>query len=490
MRYLVGLLLVLALAGAVVFMVAGRGEAPSIQILQPTKVLGVDGVLDVSVAAPKSRLSRLDISLEQNGKSTPLFSLASAGSANVVQETPERVRITRPIGKRALPGLVAGNARVVVTAARTTLFGWRTKEATAARDVVARFNPPRVAALSMHHYVNHGGAEMVVYTVTPPDATSGVEVGDVFYPGFPASGAGITSSDPGMKVAFFALLYDQDLATPIRLVARDEAGNQAHASFDYKVFPKKFSKGRIDLSDGFLQRVVPEILEHSPELRLAVGPGESYLPAFLKINSDLRRLNAEKIVELSKQTASQLLWNGPFLPLGNASIESGFADHRTYIYEGKEVDRQVHLGFDLAVTQKIPVLAGNDGKVVYADYLGIYGNCIVIDHGMGVQSLYGHLSTIEVKAGDLVKKDQQVARSGMTGLAGGDHLHFSVQVQGHPVNPVEWWDPHWIQDRVLRKIQEAGGQVVAQAPRESPAKPVKPARTTKASKRKARSAKK
>jgi murein DD-endopeptidase MepM/ murein hydrolase activator NlpD len=203
---------------------------------------------------------------------------------------------------------------------------------------------------------------------------------------------------------------------------------------------------------------VPEILEHSPELKLAVAPGESYLPPFLKVNNDLRRLNAEKIVELSNQTAPQFLWNGPFHPLGNASVESGFADHRTYLYGGKEVDRQVHLGFDLAVTQRIPVLAGNDGKVVYADYLGIYGNCIVIDHGMGVQSLYGHLSTMEVKAGDAVRKNQQIARSGMTGLAGGDHLHFSIQVHGYPVNPVEWWDPHWIEDRVLRKVREAGPQ--------------------------------
>jgi murein DD-endopeptidase MepM/ murein hydrolase activator NlpD len=142
-------------------------------------------------------------------------------------------------------------------------------------------------------------------------------------------------------------------------------------------------------------------------------------------------------------------------------VESKFADHRTYFYQGKEVDQQVHLGFDLAVTQKIPVLAGNDGRVVFADYLGIYGNCVVVDHGMGVQSLYGHLSSIEVKAGDTVKKDQRIARSGMTGLAGGDHLHFSIQLQGHPVNPVEWWDPHWIEDRVTRKLREAGGGALA-----------------------------
>jgi murein DD-endopeptidase MepM/ murein hydrolase activator NlpD len=296
---------------------------------------------------------------------------------------------------------------------------------------------------------------MVVYRASPPDVQSGVQVGDMLYPGFPASGAGVAGADPELRIAFFALLYDQDLATPIRLFARDEAGNQSHSPLDYKAFPKPFSKGRIELNDAFLRRVVPDILEHAPELKLTVSPGESYLPAFLRMNTDLRRLNAEKIVELSRQTAAEALWKGPFLPLGNAKVESKFADYRTYFYDGKEVDRQVHLGFDLAVTKNIAVEAGNDGKVVFADFLGIYGNSIVIDHGMGVQSLYGHLSSMEVKPGDAVKRGQQIGRSGMTGLAGGDHLHFSIQVQGHPVNPVEWWDPHWIEDRVARKLREA-----------------------------------
>lgn len=456
MRYLIGLLVILLAAAAIVFFVAGRGSAPTITFLQPSKMVGVNGTLDVTVETPGAKLSRLDIVLEQNGKATPLFSLASPGSAGVVQETKDRVRITRPIGKRAFPDLQAGAGKIVVTAARTTLFGRRTLEGSASRDFTARFNPPRVAAVSMHHYVNHGGSEMVVYSVSPPDVESGVQVGDVVYPGFPATGAGVKTNDPGLKVAFFALLYDQDLATPIRLYARDEAGNEAHSSFDYKVFPKPFSKGRIELNDAFLQRVVPEILEHSPELKTAVGPGESYLPAFLKVNSELRRINAEKILAFAKESAPQLLWQGPFVPLGNATVESKFADHRTYFYQGKEVDQQVHLGFDLAVTQRIPVRAGNDGKVLYADYLGIYGNCIIIDHGMGVQSLYGHLSSIGVKPGDVVKRDQEIARSGMTGLAGGDHLHFSIQLQGRPVNPVEWWDAHWIEDRIARKLREAG----------------------------------
>ena len=147
----------------------------------------------------------------------------------------------------------------------------------------------------------------------------------------------------------------------------------------------------------------------------------------------------------------------PFQPLANAAVEARFADYRTYYYQKKEIDRQVHLGFDLAVTTQIPILAAQNGTVVHADYLGIYGNCIILDHGLGVQTLYGHLSTIGVKVGDTVTRGQELGRSGMTGLAAGDHLHFTVLLNGHPVNPVEWWDPKWMQDRVFRKITEAGG---------------------------------
>ena len=160
------------------------------------------------------------------------------------------------------------------------------------------------------------------------------------------------------------------------------------------------------------------------------------------INGELRRKNAAKIASIARRTvAPEILWRGVvFHPFRNNAVESAFADQRTYIYNGKEVDQQVHLGFDLASFTNVPVVAANRGKVVYADELGIYGNCVIIDHGMGVQSLYGHLSSIGVKAGQMVEKEQEIGRSGMTGLAGGDHLHFTMLVNGNMVNPVEWWD--------------------------------------------------
>src|SRR6185295_13687804 len=194
----------------------------------------------------------------------------------------------------------------------------------------------------------------------------------------------------------------------------------------------------------------------SPELQANAA---DKVAAFVKINSELRRMNAEKIAALAKKTSPQMQWHGVFQPLVNSAVESSFADQRTYFYQDKEIDRQVHLGFDLARTVNVAVLASTAGTVVYASDLGIYGNCVILDHGMGVQSLYAHLASFDVKVGDQVKKDQSLGRSGMTGLAGGDHLHFSMLVQGHPVNAVEWWDAHWIGDRIVRKIREAGGTI-------------------------------
>jgi len=298
-----------------------------------------------------------------------------------------------------------------------------------------------------------------------------VRVGEVEYPGFPASGAGVSGADPAVRVAFFALLYNQDLKTRIVAFARDEAGNEATSSFIDNVFPKPQKRSRIELDDRFVGRVVPEILEHSPELKMAPpAPGDDLITPFLAINGELRRANAAAIAALAKKTSASRLWSGPFTQLGNSKVEAAFADHRTYVYKGKEVDQQVHLGFDLAVTSRVPIVAANAGTVLNASWLGIYGNCVIVDHGMGVQSLYGHLSSFDVKVGDTVTKGQTVGRSGMTGLAGGDHLHFTMLVNGQMVNPVEWWDPHWIDDRVQRKLGEAGAPASSAAGAPAPAR--------------------
>ncbi|HXW08907.1 MAG TPA: M23 family metallopeptidase [Vicinamibacterales bacterium] len=456
MKFLVTLILIgsVALGGA--YVVAGRMTGPAVEIGKPDKFVGLASPFEVVASAPNVTFGRLQVVFEQNGKQTPLFSLEDPGKAVMKQEPPETVRITGELGKQTVPDLQSGPARLIVTASRPVLYGIRTVETTAVRDLQVRLERPRVSVISTHHYVNLGGAEMVIYRVSPDDVQSGVVVGDVEYPGFPASGVtveGIRLGDPAVRVAFFALLYDQDINTPIRVFARDEAGNSARADFDHRKFPKPFKKSRINLDDRFLDRVVPAILEGTTDIQ----PQGETLDKFLAINGELRRKNAEKIASFAGQTAPEMLWRGVvFHPFTNTAVESAFADHRTYLYRGKEVDQQVHLGFDLASLAGAPILGANRGKVVFADELGIYGNCVIVDHGMGLQSLYAHLSSIEVEAGQMVEKEQTLGRSGMTGLAGGDHLHFTMLLHGRMINPVEWWDAHWIEDRILRKLRAAG----------------------------------
>jgi murein DD-endopeptidase MepM/ murein hydrolase activator NlpD len=245
------------------------------------------------------------------------------------------------------------------------------------------------------------------------------------------------------------------LNTPITLFARDQLGNQSSANFDHRVFPKTFRKSRIEISDDFLSRVVPSILQNSTDFR--VDDPSDLLAAYVKINNEMRRENNAAISALAAETSPEILWQGPFKQLSNTAVESGFADQRTYVHNGAEIDHQVHLGFDLASTVAAPVLAANRGRVVHAGWLGIYGNCVILDHGMGLQSLYAHLSSIEVNLGDLIDTDHRLGRSGATGLAGGDHLHFTMLLNGNAITPIDWWSAQWVQDRVMRKFREVEG---------------------------------
>jgi murein DD-endopeptidase MepM/ murein hydrolase activator NlpD len=238
----------------------------------------------------------------------------------------------------------------------------------------------------------------------------------------------------------------------------------ARSDFWHKVFPKQFHSSTIKLEDMHLDRMVNGI---DPDHKI---PGD-LVQRFVYINSTMRKSNNKTLADLRLQTEPKFLWTGAFLPMVDSTVEARFADQRTYTWQGKVVDKQVHLGFDLAKVAHSPIPASNDGRVVWAENLGIYGNCIVIDHGFGLQSIYGHMSEFLVKKGDMVKKGQIIGKTGSTGLAGGDHLHFTMQIDGVQVNSVEWWDPHWVKDRVLSQMGltlEGGDAATAAASEPTP----------------------
>ena len=297
------------------YFVAGRAPAPLIEIHGPEQYVGQSSELDLSVEAPGGDLLRVDATIVQGETSARLFSLGELGEAIVEQQTPDRIRIAREFGKDDLSDFRQGHATLTVTATRPVFYGLRQQSSTTSRELELRFDPPRLAVVSTQHYINHGGSEMIVYRASPTDVESGVRVDGHFYRGYPAAAAGVTGVDEATRVAFFALLHDQELDAPMELYARDPAGNEARAAFDHRSFPKSFRRNRIEVSDAFIERVVPAIVDRSTAARALTGDvaADDLVTQYLRINGDLRRDNDKAIVSLSDQTASQLPLAGSVL---------------------------------------------------------------------------------------------------------------------------------------------------------------------------------
>jgi murein DD-endopeptidase MepM/ murein hydrolase activator NlpD len=310
--------------------------------------------------------------------------------------------------------------------------------------VTIDLTPPRVAVASGLTYVERGGSGAVAYTVSEPTARDGVQVGERFYRGVPRPGA----NDPSARFAIFAIATDAPPSPPIRVVAEDAAGNQAAASWSVVLKEREFQRANITLPQSFLDNKVPELAQQ--EKLPAAGPIET----FQLINSKVRADNEARIRELGAADDTEKHWKGAFKQLHNSKVTSVFAEQRSYFVDGTQVSEATHFGYDLAATANTPVTASNAGRVIFASLLGIYGNCVMVDHGMGITSLYAHLSRVDVKEGDRVAQGQTLGLSGQTGLAGGDHLHFAILVGDSYVDPVEWWDAKWVESHVESQLRE------------------------------------
>jgi murein DD-endopeptidase MepM/ murein hydrolase activator NlpD len=434
------------LVGLVVTFRAGPG--PVIEILPEVPAIGTRTPVVVTAAAAGRGLASLRLELEQQGQ-THLLEQKSYRTRPVWAfwgERTERDEIRAIVGRETIPDLRPGEAVLRVTAGRAPTWLLRPDPVVREMSLPVRLVPPEIAVLSIQNYATQGGAGLVVYRVGDTSVRDGVQAGEWFFPGAPLPDGG-----PGDRLCLFGVPWDLDDAAAVSLVAEDDVANRGAVAFVDRFFPKPPARDRIGLSDSFMARVVPEILRRTPEL----SDRGNLLENYLQVNGELRRLNAAELVELGQASSPSFLWTEPFGSLPNAKVMSAFADQRTYLYEGRPVDEQTHLGYDLASVARAAVPAANRGTVMMARYFGIYGNTVVLDHGHGLMSLYAHLSTIDVEEGQDVERGTILGRTGATGLAGGDHLHFTMLVRGLPVNPTEWWDANWIRDRVARKLGPA-----------------------------------
>jgi murein DD-endopeptidase MepM/ murein hydrolase activator NlpD len=442
--FAIGILVLLAAVAPAIFRAGGT---PDITIAPALPVIGKRTPVKIEVSEPRRGLShiKVEVAYAEKVETVAEKSYQISSAYSLWGPRTERDIISVAVGRETIPGLKGGSATIRVTADRAGTWLRRPDPAVQELVMPVRLTPPALQVNSIQSYVAQGGCEAVVYRIGESAVRDGVQSGSWWFPGYPLPGAGKQD-----RFALFAVPYDMDHAD-VRLVAEDAAGNAAQISFVDKFFPKPPKTDNLEITDAFMGKVVPEILSQSPEIQ----DRGNLLDNYLAINGELRRKQNEELKELAKKSRSEFLWSEPFLMMRNAKVMSAFADQRTYHYQNKIVDHQDHLGFDLAVTQQAEIPASNSGVVLLAKFFGIYGNAVMIDHGYGLLTLYGHLSSIGVTEGQKVGRGDIIGRTGQTGLAAGDHLHFTTLLQGLPVNPVEWWDGHWIQDRIAKKLGPA-----------------------------------
>lgn len=449
-RYLSRLLFFAVPAAMIFFGVASFRSGPplAIEIRPSMPGIGKRTPIAISIDEPVRGLSRLRVELVQGERIEMLEERAYTPRAPWQFWGPRvpREDMVINVGSETIKGLKEGEATIRVVADRASAWLLRPEPSSKELTLSVKLRPPSLQVQSLHTYVSQGGSEAVVYRVGDTAILDGVRAGEWWFPGYPLPGGGECD-----RFALFSMPYDMEDASGIRLVTIDDVGNEATASFIDRAATQPIRKDRIQLSDSFMRRVVPQILDQTPELE---DKGD-LLENYLSINGNLRQANADTLKRLAKASPPEFRWDKRFVPMRNGKVMSAFADRRTYTYNGQTVDQQDHLGFDLASTSHAEIQASNDGVVVQAGYFGIYGYCVVIDHGYGLLSLYGHLSSISVEEGQAVERYETIGRSGDTGLAGGDHLHFTILLHGLPVNPKEWWDAHWIHDRLKLKLGAA-----------------------------------
>jgi len=422
-----------------------EGTAPAVDIVLESPFIGAEKTVGISVDDAGSGVRKIWMGLLADGKEVELLQRTFPSAGFFAGGKEQSVHVEATVSPKAL-GLSDGKGIIRVVAWDYSLRKWgKGNQAYLEKEIRIDTTPPSIDVISRAHNVAQGGSGMAVYRLSEDCPVSGITVDGHFYPGYSGH-----FKDPNLYLAFFALDYREGKGTPFSATAEDFAGNRATTGMVYHINSRSFRKDAINLSDGFLNSKMPDFERYFPG-----SSDSSRLDLFLKVNRELRAKDSEAIYAVTAHSEKQMLWEGPFLRLPASANRARFADHRTYFYGGKVIDRQVHLGIDLASTAHSPVPAANRGKVVFTGEQGIYGNTVILDHGYGLFTLYSHLSQITAQQGQIVDKGAIIGKTGNTGLAGGDHLHYGALIHQTYVNPVEWWDGAWIKNNITAKIDDA-----------------------------------
>ncbi len=436
------LTLLLAAGGGYVFLTYFEGVKPVIEADHLKVAFGKSTPLSVSVSDTKSGLRSIRISLTQGQVEKQVFSKEFPKIKQNVADGHHKETVNVDINIKAL-GLKDGEAILSIEAVDYSMRRFmKGNISLLTHTVLIDTKAPKIGIIHSERYIQPGGAGIVIYTVDD-SVSHGLMINDAFHPGFP-----LLDESEKKYISYFAMPFNAEKLDKAFITAVDSAGNITEKPFAPIVKNPNQKRDRINVSDGFLSKKIPEFEAHYPEMN------GTNVEKYMYANSKIRAMNNKKIHDLCMQPERKRHWSGRFTRMAGSG-KAGFADHRTYYYNGKAIDKQVHLGMDIASTRHAGVKASGTGKVIYSDYLGIYGNMIMLDHGQGVFSLYSHLSQSNVSPGDMVKQGDILGNTGTSGMAGGDHLHFSMLVNGVFVTPKEWWDQHWIDVTIDGPVMDA-----------------------------------
>jgi murein DD-endopeptidase MepM/ murein hydrolase activator NlpD len=440
------LIVIIALLGGGYFLLPRfEWHKPQIKLTPDSDALGL-APLEIAVTDQGTGLKSVTATLSSGGSERALAS-------EQYEQPVMQKKITVALSSK-LTGVKEGPAVLRVSARDNSLWNFfRGNETVIQKNITIDITPPALELFADDRYVNFGGVGMIVYKPSPDTVTSGVKIGDYFFPG----AKGQIKDHPDHTIAFFAHPYNVPVDAKAMLIATDQAGNTKEMRLVYELKNVKYKKSTIAVTDEFIESKVALLLND-------VGARQgSPKDIFLRVNKGLRKENEDKIAEVTKKFTPSILWKGAFSQLSNSKVEANFADARTYLYNNEAIDNAYHLGYDLSVTKHYPAEAANSGTVAFVGDLGIYGNTVMIDHGLGLFTLYAHLSSIDVKVGDPIKQQQAIGKTGETGLAAGDHLHYGVYLGGVAILPVEWWDQKWINDNIQPKLEGQSGEAIAEA---------------------------
>lgn len=401
--------------------------------------------MDAFKTLPKNKIITLDtknlrsinIFISQGGKKIELL-------RDVTEDNEKRYAIEVKPGELKL----RDGAATVIIQAKSGI----TKEVEYKINSVIDTVPPTLGVARSPYMVTTGAGGFVALKSRGADSVF-VKFGEYMFRGFKADTESDSDFAASQELAqqtattyyvFFPVPFDVENNKVFYAVAKDNAGNQSVRALPIKLKMKKYKTSSINIDDSFINKVVAPLLNKTDI--------SDPVSAFKEVNEKRREEGLKKLIEIAGKTEPEIFWEGRFLQLKNSKVMAKYGDKRTYFYKGKMISKSAHLGYDLASTPNAPVEAANTGVVKFAGDLGIYGNTVAIDHGLGLMSLYGHLSTIMVKEGEAVKKGAVIGQTGATGLAGGDHLHFGILIHGYEVSPLYWWDLHWVKVNVLDYI--------------------------------------